>query len=293
LWTRFDKGGSDVGLACYEEWDQSRTRAIGKLLCSMAGSERVAVTREVKDGAAAAETPQSDAALRYRLDLPPDDRRTLLVALNLHRYGPEQVETVNQIVLYPKQTDAQAIDYSARAAVGALDANWPDLVRASYRWYERLPAFRLPNASWAADLYCALELPRGNTWSAQELIRQPWYTFCRVHGHDPYGWWSYGMHGHEHLSTFVVNVTEPTLSQSFLRGHFQAQKPDGYVQYGVNHRMANVHEGLATCPLLAWESWTTYLWSGDRTFLEQAYGACSRYVRWWRSPARTRAGQQL
>jgi len=67
-----------------------------------------------------------------------------------------------------------------------------------------MPRFSLPEERWAADMCCALELPRAATWSPQEQLAAPWYTFCRPRGHDPFGWWSYGMHAHEHLATFAA-----------------------------------------------------------------------------------------
>jgi putative isomerase len=90
----------------------------------------------------------------------------------------------------------------------------------------------------------------------------------------------------------VVNISEPALSQSFLRGHFNAQKSDGFIQYGINQSGRNFHEPLATAPLLSGESWQAYLWSGDRQFLAEAYDKCGPFVRWWRSPERTQAGLQ-
>ncbi len=286
-WAGYNSANRAV-VASFEEWSRDRRQQrVGSLLCTMTGSEPpISFDSTVSPDAAS-------ATLRYGLDLVPGGSRLLVIALNLHRFGAQRFEARNQSVLYPQQTPAEACEASIRAAVDALSTDWPALVRDSFKWYERMPIIRLPEPSWTADLACAMELPRGNTWSAQGQLAQPWYTFCRVHGHNPYGWWSYGMHAHEHLSTFVTNLTQPSLSQSYLRGHFQAQQPDGSIQYGVNHRLQDEHPGLATCPLLMWESLSAYAWSGDRPFLEQAYAAGSRYLRWWRSPARTREGIPL
>lgn len=282
---------ANYAMVCsYEDWDEPRARPIGSLLCTLASSRSPQARRtamEPGDGAI------REAVMTFELELEAQGSDSLRLGLNLHRFAPEAFTSRVQMDLYPAETPEQARFSGISRCVSALQCDWPSLVERSYDWYTRLPLIELPRPSWAADFYCALELPRGNTWSPQEKLKQPWYTFCRVHGNEPYGWWSYGMHGHEHLSTFVVNITEPALSQSFIRGHFQNQREDGYIPYGVNHRGVNVHKGLATCPLLAWESWTAYLWNRDRAFLDEAYQAVSRYIHWWRSPARTRSGMTL
>lgn len=270
----------------FDELGPDKQNVAGSLLCTLSGSLDPTSARAEPEGAAG-----PSASLVYQVDVQPGASTRLTFALNLHRYGPRDVETRNQIVLYPGESNEQARARSLSAAERSLRCDWPALTRACFKWYERVPVVDLPHKSWNADFYSALELPRGNTWSAQGVLKQPWYTFCRVNGHEPYGWWSYGMHAHEHLSTTVVNLTEPTLSQSYLRGHFQVQQPDGCIQYGINHSGKNIHEPLATAPLLAGEAWRAYLWSGDRLFLAEAYLSCGRFVRWWRSPARTQDGQ--
>jgi hypothetical protein len=278
----------------YDEWIHRAPRPGGSLLCAMVGSQAPAAHRASVGSEMVSADKAREAVLSYRLEVPAEGSGTLLISLNLHRYAPEQYESPMEMILYPKQTPEQATEYAVSSAVKALDTDWPKLVADSFKWYERLPMLTVPPESWTADFLCALELPRANTWSPQDKLRQPWYTLCRPHTNEPYGWWSYGMHGHEHLSTFVVDIAEPTLSQSFLRGHFQNQQTDGRFPYGVNRRGVSAHSGdLATAPFLAWESWTAYAWSGDREFLREAYEACSRSVRWWRSSARTRPGIPL
>ncbi len=154
---------NDAQVCCFEEWARDRRppRVVGSLLCSIVGSQPAISTGEHTDALPIG----THAALAFRLDLPPARTRTLRIAVNLHRFGPKRFETKQQIVLYPQQTPEAACEYSIRAAVDGLAADWPALVRASYTWYQRMPVFRLPRSSWAADLACALELPRGNTWS--------------------------------------------------------------------------------------------------------------------------------
>lgn len=281
-------------VSSYEEWIRRDLRPGGSLLCTMVGSLSPSAHQASAESGDTATGTAQGSVLVHQLTVPAGEKRTLCVGLNLHRYGPEQYESPMEMILYPKQTEEQALQYTVSAAVRALETDWPRLIAESYKWYRRCPMISVPSASWTADFLCALELPRANTWSPQEKSSVPWYTLCRPHVNEPYGWWSYGMHGHEHLSTFVVNLTEPGLSQHFLSAHLRHQQPDGRFPYGVNHRGVSAHcKDLATAPLLAWEAWTAYLWSGDRAFLSDAYEACSRAIRWWRSPARTRPGTTL
>lgn len=293
-----------LGLAasCYDDWDRLGERPIGSLLATMRADIPPAGFRTrfdddslpIPDATIEGTQEPRESILTWHVTVPAHRSASLRVVLNLHRFGPTDFEPPRQMKLYAVQTPDEALVEAARRTTDALHADWPALVRQSFRWYEHVPIVTLPDKHWPRDFYCCLELPRGNTFSPQDRIAQRWYTFCRVHGHDPYGWWSYGMHGHEHLATFVTNITEPALSQEYLSGHLQVQRDDGYIQYGVNHRLNNIHEwGLATCPFLMAEAWAAYTWSGDRTFLQRAYDAGTRYLTWWRSDARTRPGQSL
>ena len=180
--------GRSVALR-FEERQPRKAEPPGSLLCTMGGGiEPVSVG----DDALAHAGPRAE--LRYKIPVAAGQRTRIIVSLNLHRYGPQRIETTNQIIFYPAESDAQALDYSLQAMRAGLAADWRSLVSASSTWYERMPVVSLPNPSWTADMYCAMELPRGNTWSAQGVLRQPWYLLCRVNGHEPYGWWSYGMH---------------------------------------------------------------------------------------------------
>lgn len=283
-----DEGAYTARLT-FQDCSPRKNEPVGKLLCTVRGEPGAEAVRTslVNPRSTITSATRVESVGDYVVELEPGARRRVLLALNLHRFGPERFVT-NSIELYPKQTDAEAMAFGQFAVKRAMGTGLAERFAASYAWYQRVPRFDLPAKSWAADTYCALELPRGNTWSPQEKLQTPWYTFCRVHGHNPYSWWSYGMHAHEHLSTFTMNITEPTLSQSWLRGHFAAQLPSGEIPYGVNLAFDNVHRNLATAPLLAWESWNAYLWSGDRKFLQEAYASSGRFVRWWRSAARSR-----
>ncbi len=284
-WVGFNQPNRAI-VSCYDEWNRRSLQPAGSLLCTMQADRRPSAHRfSLQDDK---ETKPREGVLTYEIDIPAGESRQLILALNLHRFGPKRTVTDRGYVLYPKSTLDQSLQYAINATREALIADWPELVRQSYQWYQRMPVFELPRESWEADVYCCLELPRANTWSAQDRINSPWYTFCRAHGHDPWGWWSYGIHGHEHLCVFTTNLIDPGLSKDYLRGHFQVQREDGFVQYGVNHRLQNIHRGLATCPFLMWEAWSAYTWSGDREYLKQAYQVGKKYMHFWCSAARTR-----
>ena len=177
-----------------------------------------------------------------------------------------------EMILYPKQTEKQAWSTPCGRPSRPWRRTGRRCVAESFKWYERLPVLTVP-----APIVDRRFPLRSGTAAGQHLepagasCRQPWYTLCRPHTNEPYGWWSYGMHGHEHLSTFVVNLTEPTLSQSFLRGHFQNQQPDGRipVRRQPSRRQRPHAATWPPAPFLAWEAWTAYLWSGDRQFLRR------------------------
>lgn len=288
-WVRYNEPNHAL-VTAFQDWDRRHNKPAGTLLCTLGGDRK-------PDGTAVSSVSQDKteytSSLEYRVPLAPKATTAVMLAMNLHRFGPQRVETRRQVVLWPQEDKEEAVAYGVTSMSNALRVDWPELMAASFDWYTRLPRLELPNPRWVVDFYCALELPRANTWSAQEKMASPWYSFCRAHGHDAFGWWSYGMHGHEHLSTFVVNITQPGLSADFLRGHFRSQRENGYIPYGVNHRGVNIHRSLATCPLLMLEAWTAYTWSGDREFLKEAYENGSRYLHWWRSPDRTRRGAEL
>lgn len=287
---RYDKTNGAV-ISQYDDWDRDGMRPIGTLQCALTADQSPTSYRYNLN--AENEKPANHAALLYDLNLPPRGSDTICLSLNLLRYGDASFTTKRGYALYKDINEDAALQAGLRAAADALAVDWPEYVQESYHRYERMPLVTLPRERWSRDFYCCLELPRACTWSPQDKIDQPWYTFCRPHGHDPYGWWSYGMHAHEHLSTFTVNLFDPQLSQAYIRGHFQVQREDGSIQYGVNRLLKNIHGKLNTAPFLMWEAWRAYGWSGDREFLADAYAVGKPYLAWWSSPARTREGAVL
>ncbi|KPJ64550.1 hypothetical protein AMK68_01360 [candidate division KD3-62 bacterium DG_56] len=295
-WAGHDPG-NDVAMAVLDEWTPAADERVGALVATLAASEPSAsVTMSDEPNG----KPWSDGELgacqvRYEVKLPARGERVVVLALNMRRFSEhEGAPTSRGTVFYPKETEAEAMAESARLAVATLGNDWRRSLRDRIARYRDLPVIALPRPTWIADYYACLELPRANTFSPWGTIKHPYYNFCRAHGHEPYGWWSYGMHGHEHLSTFVTNVTRPELSAFHLRGHFQNQSADGGFPYGVNHQSRpGEHTSGATCPFIAWEAWTAYLWSGDRDFLRDAYQACLRdYGDFWLG-TRDRTGEGL
>ena len=211
-------------------------------------------------------------------------------ALNLRRFAVEEVENPPLMpMLYRRESEEQAAQAGYCACVQALAQDLVSCIRSSVEPYRVFPKIGLPTRNWEVDFYACLELPRASTFSPYGLLPRPFYNFSRVHGHEPYGWWTYGMHAHESLSTLFNNLVYPELSADYLRGHICQQHPNGMYPYGVNHAGIDPwHKpGTATAPLIPWEAWNAYLWSGDKGFLVEAYESGKRNHEWWlanRSP---------
>ena len=215
-------------------------------------------------------------------------------ALTLRRFTTD--DTWNPEVtprLYPCRTEYEAAECAVRACGQALAEDPEDNVRLSLKPYDRFPRVNLPIRSWETAFHACLELPRASTFSPYGALRTPFYNFCRAHAHDPFGWWSYGMHAHESLCTLFANIVDPGLSAQFLRGHIGLQREDGKYPYGVSHSTnPRTSTDEATLPLIVWEAWQAYLWSGDREFLREAYRSGVNSHAWWLL-TRDRCGEGL
>jgi len=287
-WMGYDPA-NDVMVNCFTEWQPKPRRPVGRLLCTMAGSENSAGRLPADMPAAPPEASQ----MEYRIALEPQETKALLLVLNMHRYGEQPIKSPRGMLMYPVETEHDALEAGLKSALEAIALDWRGQIRQSVARYRRMPVIKLPHESWISDYYAALELPWGEAFSPQKNLDVPFYNFCRVNAHEPYGWWSYGEHGHEHLATFVCNITNPRLSADFLRGHFRNQSEDGGFPYGVTWTTTPQKEtGRATCPFVAWEAWTSYLWSGDKKFLREAYKACGKNHDFWRTK-RDRTGKGL
>jgi len=208
---------------------------------------------------------------------------TFAQALNMRRFALEEVRNPALTPhLYRKESEQEAAQAGYCACVEALAQDLAEAIGRSVEPYRAFPRVTLPIRSWEADFCACLELPRASTFSPCGWMKRPFYSFCRVHAHEPSGWWSYGMHGHESLCTLFNNIADPALSAEFLRGHIHQQQEDGMYPYGVNHTTDPHHKpGSATAPLIVWEAWNAYLWSGDREFLKEAYESGKRNHEWW------------
>jgi len=212
-------------------------------------------------------------------------------AVNMRRFALQDVTNPPLMPdLYRRESEEEAAEAGFRACVEALRQDQADAIRRSIEPYRTFPKVSLPIRSWGPDFYACLELPRACTFSPYGWMKTPFYNFGRVHAHEPQGWWTYGMHAHESLCTLFNNVVDPGLSADFLRGHIHQQEQDGRYPYGVSHTTDPHHKpGNATAPLIVWEAWNAYLWSGDREFLREAYESGRRNHEWWlanRSPRR-------
>ena len=274
--------------ACFYEWYRGRSRG-RRLLATL-----VWVCQDV--GACEDSEASLPAVLRrsHPILVPAGGSVSAAVALNMRRFTLD--DTWNPEItpeLYKKETEQEAVEAGYRACVEALSGDHEQAIRRSIEPYGTFPKASLPEKSWEADFYACLELPRASTFSPVGGLETPFYNFCRVHAHEPFDWWSYGMHAHEDLCTLFTDITDPELSADFLRGHIRCQREDGMYPYGVSHATnPRLTTQEATAPLIVWEAWLSYLWSGDRKFLREAYESGKRSHEWWLS-TRDRCGEGL
>ncbi len=294
-WAAVDRDKGAV-LMCCREYVPGGRRPAGKVVVCLATDDKPQAMGFVDEpgDAELAERPAATCGAVREMTVGAGESAAAAFAVGLVFFNEQRdVAGPRGTVTYGKMRADQAAAEAFRQARAALTVDWQDFVRRSLRWYRRVPLVNVPHRTWARDFYTALELPRCETLSPHGNMPVPFYNFCRAVGNNLYQWWSYGMHGHESLACFVANITDPGLSESFLRGHFAFQNEDGGVPYGVSPASRpGKKTGTATMPALVWEAWEAYLWSGDRGFLEMAYEAGRRYHDWW-IKARDRTGEGL
>lgn len=277
---------------CYYEWIRGRGRGRRLLISSLCGysGERY----EIPDSCHQ-HPPIALGSASYPVIAPAGETVTVRKVYNMHRFCLNEIWNPELTPeLYKHETEWEAVDIGYHSCSGAIAVELEELLKQSIEPYRPYPKISLPEPEWDTCFYACLELPRASTFCPTGTLATPFYNFCRVHAHEPFGWWSYGMHGHESLSTLFANITDPELSANFLRGQFQRQFSDGKYPYGVNHiEQLPIHAGEeATAPLIVWEAWNVYLWSGNRDFLRQAYESGRRSHEWWLE-TRDRSGEGL
>lgn len=282
----------DFLCACFYEWVRGRSR--GRRLLATIASAQFPESFEFEEEIDVELPIGFVTGAEHRVTIPANGAATYAVALNMRRitlndtWQPELTPE-----LYKIETEDEAVKAGYRSCLEALSDDIESAVRASVEPYKRFPKITLPEKSWEADFYACLELIRASTFSPLGNLKTPFYNFCRVHAHEPFNWWSYGMHGHENLITLFANYFAPELSADFLRGHIRHQTPEGKYPYGVSHRTSvRTQTEEATLPLIVWEAWLSYLWSGDREFLWEAYESGKRNADWWLR-TRDRCGEGL
>ena len=311
---------NDVAVTSYDEWvGPEANQRVGKLMCALAGTRRgVRGLAGVRYGTGLPNTERSTGleftnellqrdtqrriarihpiqfmTMKYRLVLPPNEGDVVLLSLALQRHADWHVPGPRDINLFKQMTDQEAMESVTQKAVKALEVDWHGLILESVEKYKSMPEISLPQSNWVPDYYACLELPRAETYSPYKNMDSPFYNFCRAHGQQPYGWWTYGQHGHESLSVFTTAITDPELAMTHIRGHFKNQNEDGGIPYGVNQNSKSEEvTDRATAPFLMWEAWNTYLWAGDKAFLEEAYEVGVKNHRWWLD-TRDRTGNGL
>ncbi|RKY05455.1 hypothetical protein DRP77_00880 [Candidatus Poribacteria bacterium] len=295
-WTGYNNN-NDALVACYDEWvGPNAERPLGKLIAVMTSTEKPSghLFRNELTGAPIARMhPIRYEALKYRVTIRSGEKKLLLFSLALCRYSNYPLPEIRGVQHYPQMSDEEALIKALRQAWEPFESDWQGQVKRSIERYRSFPKVVLPAEGWDSSFYACLELPRAETYSPYLNMPVPFYNFCRAHAQQPYGWWTYGEHAHESLSIFTTVLTDPKLAQDHIKGHIIRQTEDGMYPYGVNQ--LGVRERPAdesTCPLIVWEAWNAYLWSGDAEFLREAYESGKRNHRWWMEN-RDRTGKGL
>lgn len=282
LCSRKPENASDCEDVIFHEWIGGNSEPARLMVAQEGGPAKWILDKDWTPGKSGSFPPGCFQAHYLALEVPPGKTIVQTTALCLCRYTETALANPDRTpLLYPEMSRESASIAAHKSCSAATHADWKQCLRDSVEAYYPFPVIQLPEDCWNRDFYACLELPRASTFSSYNHIRTPFYNFCRVHAHDPYGWWSYGMHAHENLATMFNNIVNPELSADFLRGHFQFQQPDGLYPYGVSHLSEPIHKGQATAPLIVWEAWNCYLWSGDRKFMREAYESGRRNHEWW------------
>jgi len=281
-----------LGAACFYEWFRGRSRG-RRMLATLLSSRPADVTRRQH-----APGDLSGTGIIFRemepVEIPPGETRSVRMAVNLRRFTLQ--DDWNPDIApqwYRKESEQEALDAAVQSCQEALALDAGSSLLVAVSPYFSYPALSVPEEGWEECYYACLELVRASTFSPLGAMQEPFYNFCRVHAHDPFNWWSYGMHAHESLIVLFQNQVDPRLSMAFLRNHLRQQTPEGRYPYGVSHTSCpRTQTEEATLPILLWECWQTYLWSGDRDFLQEAWESGRRNHEWWLRE-RDRCGEGL
>lgn len=267
--------GYGAAALCLTDWNPEAGELAGSMLCVLASSEPPEKVDTSTD---------ASIELRDRISLDAGASKRIAFAASLRRFGPSKTGPGGMQV-YSPESEEEAVQQAYDRAVAALSSDWSRQIESSVRRYSDFPALRLPERSWELDFVTCLELPLANTYSACREMMGPFYTFCRAHAVEPYGWWSCGMRAHESLATFAANSVRPELSQQWILSHLALMGDDGEIPYSVSPKGARKQEAwnASAAPLMAWAAWTTYTYSGNKKFLELAFEATRRNHAWWLS----------
>ena len=299
---------NDVVMSCFDEWaGANANQRVGQMLCAMTATEH-SINHQFNNELMERQTVRKSAqihpiqymVMKYRVRLPANGGNVALLSLGLQRHAQAHIPGPRDVELFERMTDDEAHLKITQKVISALEVDWQGLMLESVERYAAAPVISLPQTTWNSDYYACLELPRAETYSPYKKMEIPFYNFCRAHGQQPYGWWTYGEHAHESLSVFTTVITDPELAKTHLRGHLRNQAEDGGFPYGVNQNsepqatteVLATSATNATAPFIAWEAWNTYLWSGDKDFLKEAFSACKKNNRWW-VKTRDRTGKGL
>ncbi|MCL5071934.1 MAG: hypothetical protein M1308_13725 [Actinobacteria bacterium] len=304
VWSEYDKNNKSI-LACYDEISPvNNDKLLGYLLCALGSSSSSSKQFFCESIDSIGQSEKSNT-IRYigqsfKTFLEPGESKVELFCLGFRKFSSVQHETMFNVPTFHVEDKVSAIDKEIEHLKKVMNIDYTARIKESVLVYKKYPLFDLPNKTWIADSYAALELPRANSYSSYKKMRYPFYNFCRAQGTDLEDWWSEGTACSVERTVFGTVITNPNLAIMHLKNIFDYQAQDGRIPFCVNQNgeyKLNLPPSFGVknetiSPEICWQSWHAYLWSGDKKFLREAYEAGKRNLDWWMKN-RDRTGEGL
>jgi hypothetical protein len=163
----------------------------------------------------------------------------------------------------------------------ALAANLQSFVDANIALFKSVPRITFKDPKEKMVYIGAFNLVRQCMLPPRAQTSFNYYVFSR----NPIWGWGHGHQVmHESLSMLSYVYLDAKSAQESQRVYMEQQFEDGLIAYRHGPRGAQVypHEGKPTtsAPFFSWTNWEIYRVSKDRSFLQDAYQAGAKYIRY-------------
>lgn len=273
---KYDKAGDTVFLV-YDEHEPKKEKPAGKILCTIAGNPFSKNSFFSKDFLRLDKKTDMPfcSGIFHEFSLKPGETQWIKLGIQFIRFDGDGT---NPYISAMSEKDAG--NTAIEKVHALLYADELKHIKKSLEAYKKYPAVNLPERQYSSCVAASLDLPRGNAYNPTGEMRNPFYNFCRINAAEMYEWWNYGQHAHESIPLINAAITNPKLAGKMLMNHFDLQKPDGKIPYGVRQTGALDLEE-ATMPIPGWLAWNIFLWSGDNKLLRKAFYSCRKFHNWW------------